>query len=171
MFIPLCLRSERKSMRHRPNHTYWRDHDNWVCGRHLPASPLPASVEKCWLCPNKRPSMKDRPDPDVKAPPLLTQPKQRVMKPRARVVLKPTVADLVGNAAPESGPPPAAPRSAPKAAKTAVKPTVNLVAADGNPPICAWADCCEPARPRSKYCSRNCSNKNARARHKTRAKS
>jgi len=37
-------------------------------------------------------------------------------------------------------------------------------------PICAWHDCQEPARPRSKYCSRNCSNKNARARHKSRLK-
>ena len=42
---------------------------------------------------------------------------------------------------------------------------------DGNWQDDAWHECNEPARPRSKYCSRNCSNKNARARHKTRGKS
>ena len=155
-------------MRHRPTHTYWKDHEHWYCGRHLPASPLPWSLEKCWLCPNKRPPMKDRPSPEEGVSPIIPQPRRKVMKPRARVVPRPTVADLVGNAAPESGPPPSPPRAAPKAA--ARTPSVKLTAADGNSTICAWMDCCEPARPRSKYCSRNCSNKNARARHKTRGK-
>ena len=159
-------------MRHRPNHTYWRDHDHWFCGRHLPASPLPSSLEKCWLCSNKRPPIKDRPPPDENAKPLLSQPRRRVMKPRARVVPKPTVADLVGNAAPESGPPPTAPKPAPKtSSKSVAKPAASsLMVTDGSTRICAWADCNEPARPRSKSCSRNCSNKNARARHKSRGK-
>ena len=30
---------------------------------------------------------------------------------------------------------------------------------------CAWNGCKEEARPRSKYCSRECSNKNARSRY------
>ena len=34
--------------------------------------------------------------------------------------------------------------------------------------ICAWKECEEDARSKSKYCSRDCSNKNARWRHKTR---
>ena len=33
---------------------------------------------------------------------------------------------------------------------------------------CAWHECNEPASKKSKYCSRNCSNKNARARYKAR---
>ncbi len=33
---------------------------------------------------------------------------------------------------------------------------------------CAWRDCNKAARPRSKYCSRNCSNKNARSRYSRR---
>lgn len=33
---------------------------------------------------------------------------------------------------------------------------------------CAWLGCSRPSRVRSKYCSRNCSNKNARSRHKRR---
>jgi hypothetical protein len=36
--------------------------------------------------------------------------------------------------------------------------------------LCAWSDCEKQARPNSKYCSRNCSNKNARARHSRRRK-
>ena len=34
--------------------------------------------------------------------------------------------------------------------------------------ICAWHECQEPCRANSMYCSRNCSNKNARARHRAR---
>ena len=35
---------------------------------------------------------------------------------------------------------------------------------------CVWPGCDKPRRPNSKYCSRACSNKNARARHKARQK-
>ena len=35
-------------------------------------------------------------------------------------------------------------------------------------PVCAWRQCEKIARPRSKYCSRNCSNKNARSRYSRR---
>lgn len=31
---------------------------------------------------------------------------------------------------------------------------------------CSWHECVKTAAPNSKYCSRNCSNKNARSRHK-----
>lgn len=41
---------------------------------------------------------------------------------------------------------------------------------DGDPNVCAWPGCENPRRPNSKYCSRACSNKNARSRHKTRSK-
>lgn len=37
-----------------------------------------------------------------------------------------------------------------------------------DPGICAWAGCPEEPRGRSKYCSRECSNKNARWRHRVR---
>ena len=36
------------------------------------------------------------------------------------------------------------------------------------PAVCAWDVCGEPSRSTSIYCSRNCSNKNARARHRAR---
>ena len=34
--------------------------------------------------------------------------------------------------------------------------------------VCAWHECGKPSSEKSKYCSRNCSNKNARARYKAR---
>ena len=40
---------------------------------------------------------------------------------------------------------------------------------EGHPMRCAWATCANERRKNSKYCSRNCSNKNARARHKKRS--
>lgn len=35
---------------------------------------------------------------------------------------------------------------------------------------CAWMHCTNPRRPNSKYCSRECSNKNARHRHAVRGR-
>ena len=37
-----------------------------------------------------------------------------------------------------------------------------------NADVCGWRDCVNPPRPNSKYCSRDCSNKNARSRYKKR---
>ncbi len=56
--------------------------------------------------------------------------------------------------------------SAPKAAK---KASAKAEPAAGAEP-CAWPGCENPRRKNSKYCSRACSNKNARHRHKLRAK-
>ena len=36
--------------------------------------------------------------------------------------------------------------------------------------FCEWGDCLELSRPNSKYCSRDCSNKNARKRYADRKK-
>ena len=36
--------------------------------------------------------------------------------------------------------------------------------------FCEWGDCLELSRPKSKYCSRDCSNKNARKRYADRKK-
>jgi len=48
-----------------------------------------------------------------------------------------------------------------------VKPSFISVAETSEVrPKCAWHDCVKTAAANSKYCSRNCSNKNARARHK-----
>jgi hypothetical protein len=44
----------------------------------------------------------------------------------------------------------------------------KLCLPEGHEHRCEWHPCAKPRRPNSKYCSRNCSNKNARWRHKQR---
>lgn len=48
-----------------------------------------------------------------------------------------------------------------------IRPAVRLGAADGDE-LCAWDGCEQPARDGSKYCSRRCSNRNARKRFRER---
>jgi hypothetical protein len=63
----------------------------------------------------------------------------------------------------------AAPDAKPKAkAAKAAKPVEVGAAVGGN--MCTWPGCEKTARKNSKYCSRACSNKNARHRHKLRVK-
>lgn len=84
---------------------------------------------------------------------------------------------------PEPAPPTAAPTPASPAAQAseanaaeAAAPSANaadnIVVTDQTAGLrpCAWRECAKMARPNSKYCSRNCSNKNARARHAKRRK-
>ena len=55
------------------------------------------------------------------------------------------------------------PRSLPKK----LKPSFTSVAESKSVRAkCSWHECVKTAAPNSKYCSRNCSNKNARSRHK-----
>lgn len=56
-----------------------------------------------------------------------------------------------------------------QAAPAPKKAEPKAAAAVGTEP-CAWKDCDKPARKASKYCSRACSNKNARWRHSQRRK-
>ena len=62
----------------------------------------------------------------------------------------------------------AARRAAEEARKEAERKRREALVMVRTPPVCAWDPCSEPSRPNSMYCSRNCSNKNARARHKAR---
>ncbi len=133
----------------------WINDDQWVCMRHMRSVVLPATTERCWFrgC-SERPQRPDELDEDD---PLM----QRAA--RARAVEAARLA--------EPPPPPKRPvqaRPARQPARTArvIIPTTIQAAAT----VCAWAGCDQTARPRSKYCSRNCSNKNARARHNKRGK-
>jgi len=60
--------------------------------------------------------------------------------------------------------------SKPKAIKETKKASKATVESAVGTEECAWPGCVKPARKNSKYCSRACSNKNARHRHKLRAK-
>ena len=163
----------------RKNRVYWIDHDHWGCGRHLPAGVLPASIERCWLCPNKRPPMADRPAPPAGVKPG-TIPGPSKKKARRPAKPKMVVAKSAARTPPASAPPPkrtsapaavqksATKKPVTKASKPAVKKERPASPPSGDSGQCAWHECSEIARPRSKYCSRNCSNKNARSRHKAR---
>ena len=168
----------------RSNRVYWLDHDHWACGRHLPAGVLPATIERCWLCTNKRPPMADQPKP-AKGGAAVSQVKTSKTKARRparpKMIVARKAADLTATGA---EPPPTSssskrssaskkspaksgsPARAAASKKTAARKTAPT--ADGMGGNCAWDECSKQARPRSKYCSRNCSNKNARARHKAR---
>ncbi len=79
-----------------------------------------------------------------------------------RPMLTPKVAPPTKDA-PAKAAKPRAITEAKKATKAAVESAVGTEE-------CAWPGCAKPARKNSKYCSRACSNKNARHRHKLRAK-
>ena len=57
---------------------------------------------------------------------------------------------------------------APRPMAEAPAPAPVVTAASHPHGSCAWADCGKPARENSVYCSRDCSNKNARFRHSQR---
>ena len=159
----------------------WKDYEHWSCGRHLPALVLPANVERCWLCTNKRPPMSARPPmpegfeekkPKAKAKHTPKRIAKRHQPSELDAMLTGSVAatlDAEVEPKPSRTPTPAVTPKVKAAPKAPTK--AELAKAAGvTVTICAWHDCDEPARPRSKYCSRNCSNKNARARHKARVK-
>jgi hypothetical protein len=169
---------------------YWKDYGHWSCGRHLPSLVLPATIDRCWLCPNKRPAMDTRPPMPEGFEELQAKPKAPTKKgkaPRRTSALRKTSeldAMLTGGLPPPENAViearPAAPRRAAARAtttpstpaeKAASKKTAATSAQPGTDAeghVCVWQDCEQIARPRSKYCSRNCSNKNARSRHKAR---
>ena len=166
----------------RKNRVFWLDHDHWSCGRHLPAGVLPATIERCWLCTNKRPPMGDRPAPPkgVKPGTLPGPSKKKVprsIKPKMIVAKRATNVDALASVT--ASPPPkrtaasktAKKLTAPKATAKALPKAGVATSSEGSPTSggqCHWYECSQIARPRSKYCSRNCSNKNARSRHKAR---
>ena len=164
----------------RHNKTTWLDSDHWACHRHLPAQVLPSSIERCWLCTNKRPPMKQRPqEANTEVLKKFDAGKRKALrpaKPKMIVARRQAAASTDALANVVASPPPAKAGVPPKkstrgaAKSTPAKRTTPKAAAPASEgcEICAWVDCQNLARPRSKYCSRNCSNKNARARHKAR---
>jgi len=121
---------------------YWRSHKEWVCQRHLPSTRLPAGCKICWYggCPSVRPPMAERPS-------------EKTEKPKAKEPI------WTGGLKIE-------PRRTPTVKES--NPRRTRIAAKFANTTCAWKECDEQAREKSVYCSRNCSNKNARWRHKQR---
>ena len=87
---------------------------------------------------------------------------------RAAAVEPAEAAPVAAAPAPEQPGEQKAPAAQPAAEPPAAAQAEPEAAPSGDFRKCAWKDCAKAARPRSKYCSRNCSNKNARARHAAR---
>jgi hypothetical protein len=132
-------------------HTRWIDASTWICTRHLPSVRMKASVGMCAFstCDSVRPRRESF---------------DRVATSSVKAQAKQTTATSIEQK-----------KSMSKKTST---PRVEVAqVADGAVEKCAWFKCTKgpnggPAdsRPRSKYCSRACSNSSARYRHKIRAK-
>ena len=131
-------------------HTRWIDAKTWICTRHLPSVRMDASIGMCAFstCDSVRPRRE-------------------------------SFNRVVSVAANSSVSKPSAPVQQKKSPSMKINaPTAeNKAATEGAVSKCAWFKCNKgpnggiaDARPRSKYCSRACSNSSARYRHKIRAK-
>ena len=154
------------------SNSVWRNHNLWVCLNHLPCVRYPAGTQACWYhgCKSVRPPEKDRPAPDVVDPIAAIAPVAPKLAPKPVKVKKPKPTRPLRARDDDSGeldvPSGEAP-SASRASKVDLDDEPIILDANGVQ-LCAWKDCGKPARPNSKYCSRNCSNKNARWRHRPR---
>ena len=125
--------------------TFWKTDTDWVCAKHLPSLVMPASIGICTFagCDSVRPR-REHFITTRKAPPPSSVPKTE-----STIAKKKTISSKA-------------------------KPKVVRVAS--NAVLCDWFKCDKDngqpaiARPKSKYCSKDCSNKNARWRHKQRKK-
>lgn len=134
--------------------TKWIDNNSWVCSKHLPSVVMPASSGLCAFstCESTRPNRESFTNIDMITPTTTKKspvPTKNIRKNKA--------------VAPKS--------TARNAAQNHVTTTTVEVE------MCAWFKCTKgdggevaPARVRSKYCGRACSNANARWNHKQRAK-
>ena len=144
--------------------TAWESSSHWLCLNHTPAVRLPIAANGCWMagCDCDRPAEPDEFPVRMRAQP----PAPKRIFPKAR----PTVRA--------------------KTKTTPVRKSKGLIALDDLPAFiveqlakeasatthdgagegCALDGCGETTRPGSKYCSRTCSNRNARRRYKKKAR-
>ena len=142
-------------------HTRWIDDGNsWCCEKHLPSVVMPASSGLCAFstCDSVRP-------------------KRESFTTIGKTLVKPTPAPK-----PATKTKPSQPTNVRKKKPTTpVKAKTSTVSTPENNTenveLCAWFKCTRgeggvhaPARAKSKYCSRACSNANARFQHKQRKK-
>ncbi|MCA9567656.1 MAG: hypothetical protein KC656_07430 [Myxococcales bacterium] len=109
-----------------------------TCGHRAVGSRFPEHLLPFLMSPPPRPPASERPKATWPPRPPVIEPP----RPKVRAVAK-------------------APRVEPAPAPAPVTPEEPVEA-------CAWDGCSKAARPGSKYCSRACSNRNARARYKKR---
>ncbi len=154
----------------------WKNHDVWLCLNHLPAVRYRAGQIQCWYagCHTTRPDMATQPEQTEEPKPApAPRPRPRPRRPARPVA---AAAQPVAVAAAPLAPSASveAPRSEPASSGEVIpgdEEDVTEAVVDFDPELkCAWPPCVKRQRPRSKYCSRNCSNKFARWRHRQRQK-
>ena len=134
--------------------TKWIDNNSWVCSKHLPSVVMPASSGLCAFstCESTRPTRESFTTIGPSASTTATKSRTLTKSIRKKKAHVP---------------------------KTSTKNAVqdNVTTATLEVELCAWFKCTKgesggaaPARARSKYCDRACSNANARWNHKQRAK-
>ncbi len=138
--------------------TRWNpDGETWICERHLPSVVMKKSEGLCIFstCQSKRPPLETF---------SFTKAQHQAASSNTKPTQKKSAAKTSSTAEPKVRKKPAAPKV------DAKEPVVQE-------DLCAWFKCSQgpegshaPARKRSKYCSRSCSNANARYQHKQRAK-
>ena len=167
----------------------WIDTDHWLCSNHMRSVRLPAAVSRCYYatCQTPRPERKIRTARRVST---LTGPNTREAlshNPSARALAqtRPAITPSASTPAfPKSGAgaeteamPPITTQHRPPARPMSVSALLDSTLRVLEQPKsedtrktgqCAWEGCSSAVKPRSKYCSRDCSNKNARARYKSR---
>ena len=141
--------------------SYWKDANTWICCKHLPSIEVPSSTGACPFvgCDSIRPRH-GRPTPaagETVSTPASPAPVSKSTRSRAK-------------AKPSTTPTTPAPSATPATAETTPAPSADVA-------LCSWFKCDKGsdsgpaiARARSKYCSKDCSNKNARHRYKTKQK-
>ena len=142
---------------------YWKNAQFWICPRHLPSARFPATVAACWFagCSSQRPPLKEESEAPTKpkkipASSSSTKPKQ-TLKAQSKSKSKDKIKQELAKAVEQE-----ASKSPPKS--------------EQSQKMCAWVKCNKGpngtrnvAGKRSKYCSRDCSNRNARANYNSRA--
>ena len=139
--------------------TRWNpDGETWICERHLPSVVMKKSEGLCVFstCQSKRPPLETF--SFAKA-----QHQAQTASPNASSTKAPKKSTSTA--------------TEPMVRKKPVAQKVEVKEATAHEDLCAWFKCSQgpegshaPARKRSKYCSRSCSNANARYQHKQRAK-
>jgi len=149
----------------------WKNHDVWLCLNHLPAVRYRAGQIKCWYsgCQTSRPDMEGRPEPAPAKPAPPPRARVRPRRPRVRpAVQPPSVREVAPTTLGDSG---SGALIGDPSDENDENEVIFTAEVDFSPADkCAWPPCAKRKRPRSKYCSRNCSNKFARHRHRQRRK-
>ena len=168
-----------------PSKPYWKNTKFWVCPRHLPSVNIPGHIDKCWYagCLSVRPEKEVDPFADFDAATLKkiskNPSKRKVHSTTAKSKTKNKTASSVTSQRKKAVSTPAKTQtSSPKKTQSKKSNTTKIVtrSVEENTVLCAWFKCDKDngspakARNQSKYCSRDCSNRNARYRMKQRKK-